>query len=271
VTCGGSQWRLGRGPILLAALAVVAAGGAAGASTSLTGSTGLLFVPEAEVVPSDHFAFGGVITDAHAFPARGFSWFADNNLPSSFFSGYLTIGYVPRLEITVRGNGMPGTAGPSEDVGPYYTDGMISAQLVAWRGGGRIPSVAVGLQDIYGFMIFNAAYAVCTWKVPLDGAGELSFTVGWAVDWYDRNVGTQDVEWEPNHVIDGPLAGLEYPVRRWLSTIVEYDSRSVNLGARIHPTTWVTLDVAAVRWGLDEMAAGRIKGFGAHLVFNGII
>ena len=239
------------------------------ASTALTGSTGLIYVPVADVVRSDHFAFGGMIADAQAFPGKSFSHFAEDNPADFYFAGYLTIGYIPRLEITVRGNGMPGTVGPSTDVGPFYTDGMFSAQLLAWRGSEYIPSIAFGLQDIYGFMIFNAAYGVATWCIPQSHSQPISVTVGWAVDWYDKNIGTSDTDFVPNHIMNGVFVGVEYPVHHWVSALIEYDSRSTNLGLRFEPASWVRIDVAAVRWGLSELARRRIQGFSAQLCFVG--
>ncbi len=226
-------------------------------------------MPVADVVRSDHFAFGGMIADAQAFPGKSFSHFAEDNPADFYFAGYLTIGYIPRLEITVRGNGMPGTVGPSTDVGPFYTDGMFSAQLLAWRGSEYIPSIAFGLQDIYGFMIFNAAYGVATWCIQQSHSQPISVTVGWAVDWYDKNIGTSDTDFVPNHIMNGVFVGVEYPVHHWVSALIEYDSRSTNLGLRFQPASWVRIDVAAVRWGLSELARRRIQGFSAQLCFVG--
>jgi len=236
------------------------------AATGLTGSSGLLYVPVADVVPNERFSFGGLIADYQAFPSKQFSYFRANK-PSAYFSGYGTIGYIPRLEITVRGSGMPSAMGPA-GTGPFYTDGMISMQVLLYRGGGRVPSVGAGFQDMYGFMIFNALYGVLTWSVPREH-GNAVITGGWAVDWYDRNRGTADVNYIVPHVLNGFFAGVAYPVRKWVDGIAEYDSRSLNVGMRIHPVSWCSLDLAAVRWGLDRMARGQVAGFTAHLSFNG--
>jgi len=236
------------------------------ATTGLTGSSALLYVPVADVVPNERFSFGGLIADYQAFPSKQFSYFRVNK-PSFYFSGYVTLGYIPRLEITVRGNGMPSAMGPA-DTGPFYTDGMISMQALVHRGGGGLPSIGVGFQDMYGFMLFNALYAVATWSILCE-SGDAVITGGWAVDWYDRNRGTADENYVVPHVMNGFVAGASYPVRRWMDGIAEYDSRSVNLGARIRPVSWCTFDVAAVRWGLDKIARGRVAGFTAHLSFSG--
>lgn len=254
--------------VSLACLAAFSLAPAAPASTSFTGTSGLVFVPTATVEPLDHFSFGGVISDYQAFPAKQFGHFRDSP-PNFFFAGYLTIGYLPRLEVTIRGSGMPGSIGPG-GTGPFYTDGMLSAQFLAVRGGGRIPAVAVGLQDMYGFMLFNALYGVATWDVPVHGGrGVVQFTAGWAVDWYNKNNGTSDVNYAVNHVLHGPLLGVRYPLTRTVASLLEYDSRSFNVGLRYEPVRWCTIDVAAARWGLDQMARGRIRGFAAQLHFNG--
>jgi len=239
------------------------------AATGVTGSTGLLLVPTADVTPNEQFAFGGVITDYQAFPAKKFSYFRDNK-PSFYFGGYLTIGYIPRVEITIRGNGMPSATGPGR-TGPFYTDGMISMQVLAHKGSGWMPSVGFGMQDMYGFMLFNALYGVVTWTFPGRDAGPLVISLGWATDWYNKNQGTADEDWDVNHVMNGFMAGVEYPVRRWVATLTEYDSRSLNVGVRLRPVWWCTFDVAALRWGLDELARQRVGGFGAHLHFDGRI
>lgn len=243
--------------------------GRATASTAFTGSTGLIFVPTAEVTPNEHFAFGGILMDYQAFPGKKFAYFKDNK-PSFYFGGYLTIGYIPRLEVTIRGNGMPWAVGPGR-TGPFYTDGMISVQLLAYRGSGRLPSIGFGMQDMYGFMLFNALYGVATWKIPRKDVGSVVISAGWAVDWYNKNQGTADEDWDVNHVMNGPLIGVEYPVRPWVASLVEYDSRSINIGMRFRPVTWCTFDIAALRWGLDQMARQRVRGFAAHLHFDGRI
>ena len=247
-------------------LAILAVCGESRAETGLTGSTALLYVPVADVVPNERFSFGGLIADYQAFPSKQFSYFRVNK-PSAYFSGYATIGYIPRLEITVRGSGMPSAMGPA-GTGPFYTDGMISMQALLFRGRGRVPSIGAGFQDMYGFMIFNALYGVVTWSVPGEH-GNAVITGGWAVDWYDRNRGTADVNYIVPHVINGFFAGGAYPIRKWVDGIAEYDSRSLNVGMRFHPVSWCTLDLAAVRWGLDRMARGQVAGFTAHLCFSG--
>jgi hypothetical protein len=254
----------------LAIAAILALVATARGATSLTGSTGLLFVPTAGVRANECFSFGGVITDYQAFPAKHFGEFRADR-PSFYFGGYLAIGYIPGLEITVRGNGMPDTKGPAADVGPYYTDGMISAQALLYRGEGAWPSIGVGLQDIYGFMLFNAMYAVLTWRVPSDNVHALEITVGWAVDWYDTHRGTSDVDFDVVHIMDGPLFGVEFPVGWSTAAIAEYDSRSLNLGFRVRPAEWYTIDLAVARWGLDQLARRRVRGFAAQLHFDGPI
>jgi hypothetical protein len=235
-------------------------------AAGLTGSSALLYVPVANVTPNEHFSFGGLISDYQAFPSKQFSYFRLHK-PSSYFAGYLALGYVPRLEITIKGSGMPSAMGPA-GTGPFYTDGMISVQALAYRGEGRFPSVAFGFQDIYGFMLFNALYGVATWTIPR-GQGSALVTSGWAVDWYDRNRGTADVDYVVPHVMNGFVAGASYPIREWMDGIVEYDSRSLNFGLRVHPLSWCTFDVAAVRWGLDNVARRSAAGFAAHLQFHG--
>jgi hypothetical protein len=243
------------------------------AATSLTGSTGLIFVPVANVVPDASFAFGGLMTDYQGFPGKGFSYFRKDR-PSFYFAGYLTLGYIPRVEITVRGNGMPSTvgpAGPSND--SFYTDGMLSIQALVWRGGDRVPSVAIGIQDSYGFMIFNALYTVFSWDVPISKGHHAQITAGWAFDWYSINQGTRDdgSYYGVHHVLSGPIAGVEYPVRQWASILVEFDSHALNTGARFRLANWCTLDLAAVRWGVESLARWEVRGFAAHLHFDGTL
>lgn len=243
--------------------------GSADAATSLSGSTGYLYVPRADVAPSETWAFGGLITDPQGFPARQAPMFSGSKRPDYYFSGYVTVGYLPRLEITVRGNGMPGTAPPGENVGKFYRDGMASFQLVAHRGGGRVPSIGIGIQDFFGFMLFNAAYLVATWEMPTNSGDHMTFTVGWVVDWYNKNIGTEDDYYPPHHTMSGPVAAMEIPLLSRLAVLAEYDSRAFNTGLRARPFRWVTVDVAAVRCGLDQFARGRVRGFAAHVSFNG--
>jgi len=252
---------------LLVAAALLASH-ASRAATALTGSTGLLYVPVADVTPNERFSFGGVIGDYQAFPAKKFSHFREHP-PDFYFSGYMNVGYIPRLEVTVRGNGMPGSRGPAEDVGPFYVDGMVSVQVLVYRGSRRLPALAFGVQDMYGFLLFNAAYTVVTWKIGGPHRQPVLISAGWAVDWMRKHQGTTEPGFEVNHVMDGFLLGTECPVRPWVATIVEYDSRSLNVGLRFRPVPWCTFDAAAVRWGLDQLARRRIRGFAAQLHFDG--
>ena len=126
------------------------------------------------------------------------------------------------------------------------------------------------MQDIYGFLIFNALYTTCTWDFESYG-GKASFTAGWAVDWWDKHRGTvdEDSNYEVNHVLEGPFIGIEQPVRKWVSLIAEYDTHALNAGLRLRPTTWITIDVAAARWGLDKIRNWELAGFAAHLHMDG--
>ena len=253
---------------LAAVLAVVSP---ASALTSFSGSTGLIYVPTADVVPNSSFAFGGVITDYQAFPGKSFSHFQGDNKPSFYFAGYLTLGFVPRVEVTIRGNGMPWSEGPAGPDGPFYTDGMFSAQILLLRGGGKMPSLAVGIQDAYGFLIFNALYGVATWRTHVWGPGLTEFTLGWASDVYDEHIGTRDADsaYEVVHVLNGLLLGVEQPLTDRYSLLAEYDSVALNVGFRLRIASWCILDLAAARWSVANLRDWRVRGFAAHLHFDG--
>ncbi len=149
---------------------------------------------------------------------------------------------------------MPGTEGPG-GTGPFYTDGMMSVQLLLARQGRFVPALAVGMHDLYGFMLFNQAYAVATHRLQLPSlSADLQLSGGWGVDWYDRHIGTDDTEFGVPHYLLGPFASVVADRHEGADFSVEYDTHGINFGIRVRPLPWMGINLTTI--GIRGAALG---------------
>ncbi|HEY3283979.1 MAG TPA: YjbH domain-containing protein [Armatimonadota bacterium] len=186
---------------------------------SLYGTTGLLGIPAAEVLPRGYFAYNINFVDwkhrAGAIPgSRG------------TMSNELILGVLPNVEAVVQitnVEGKPWLQNTSRFPGGEHgwnMDRSVHAQWRLWGGKGAIPAVAIGWQDISvsGLgpgvsstpQVGGAKYVVASKHL-----GKLGIHAGYGTD-----------------RLKGLFFGFDRPLLPWLRAIVDYDTTYTNLGLR---------------------------------------
>jgi hypothetical protein len=233
----------GGAPLLMREVRDVPASAILGAS--LTGSTGLWFVPAAEVVPYGYMALGANWVDRRYRPKEGL--FGGSGTTAQYF----TFGALPRLEITLRLTNQEGKLGAQKYFIPafgstargYNVDRMVSMQYQLWGERGNRPAALIGGQDflgdlggISGSVVYKAYYGVLSKRIG-----------GFGVH---AGVGTD--------LLKGLIFGLDRPIGRRLRLIGDHQRGTTTLGARIDLLKNVRVD----------LYAPGVKTFGAGLSYT---
>ena len=159
------------------------------AEPSLTGQTGLIYMPDARIDPDGTWRTGYSFADPYA-------------------AVWVSLTALPRLEGSMRFTairGVPGFIDPAR-AGSYgdFKDKSFDSKFLLLKEDSFWPAVAFGVQDLFGTEVFRATYVTMGKK-----AGDFDFTVGYG-----------------NNRIDGAFGGVRYRPQ-WLkgwSLVAEYDA-----------------------------------------------
>lgn len=160
----------------------------AGAEPSLTGQTGLIYMPDARLDPDGTWRSGYSMADPY-----GVVW--------------TSLTAMPRLEASLRFTEIDGVPGfgdrPDTDYGDYK-DKSFDAKLLLFEEGRFWPAVALGGQDLFGTEVFRAGYVTVGKRI-----GDFDFTLGYGSD-----------------RIDGGFGGVRYRPQwaRGFGLVAEYDA-----------------------------------------------
>lgn len=184
-------------------------------SQSLTGVTGLLNIPSADMQEDGTFFAGINYINQHAF--RNFE-----REPYNRYAWYLDITFLPFLEINFRST----TYKISDD--KYNADRMASVKLRVLRERKYWPAIVIGGNDIYtpasggGNQFFVSAYVVATKHIPVKKS-DIGLTLGYGFKVH------QHIQY------DGFFGGISFSPSflRQLNLIAEYDGNNYNLGGNI--------------------------------------
>lgn len=211
------------------------------AAMSIIGTTGLVHIPTARIIPDGKAAFGmGYIDKEHSLYSSKYTQVAY----------YATVGYLPFLEASLSVTVFPGMPFVSDDYGSDK-DRMISMGLRVINESRYLPSILLGGRDLYGgTMRFNALYLVMSKSVGLPVVGPLDVHAGYASDLMEAQ----------HYSMIGLFAGLEKRLCRYLAVMGEYDTKEYNVGLRITPwVAWVNIDLVAM--GLKGISGGMSVSF----------
>ncbi|NLC55724.1 MAG: YjbH domain-containing protein [Armatimonadetes bacterium] len=175
-------------------------------SPALSGCTGLVRIPSAEVLPYGQYALGvNALSREYRPYLRG----------GDTVAHFVTVGVFPRVEVSAVFTNHDGRLGAQhyEDlgtgVGGWNIDRMLSVQAVLLpQTAARPVSVAAGWQDIAGTGAFRTRYLVATHRRPT----------------YGLHLGVGDG-------ILGPVfAGVDAQATPQIRAMLEYDGAHANLG-----------------------------------------
>jgi hypothetical protein len=207
----------------------------AGAHSSLGGMSGLIHVPTANVVDDGWFHFGHNVIDKE--------WSYDGRSVIDNRIWFVSIGFIPNLEITARATVLPGQS-LIEEVPVDAVDRMLSLRYRVLREG-VWPALAIGIDDLKGTRRFHSLYGVATKTVrPLDGPVEFEFSAGYGLRTLEAG----------HYLLDGGFGGVAVTPVKNLSGIVEYDSEKWSGAVRL--TLFRRLDLEAALLNFDTASGG---------------
>lgn len=205
---------------------------------SLAGMSGFVQTPWAGVLADRRFDVGfNFIPRRWAYDHRGTN---DNQV------FYTTLGFLPRIETSIRWTRIPGYRTFQEivpDSRLVDMDRMASGRLMLFEPAERRPGLAVGVEDAVGFRRFHSTYAVA--GLPL-AVGTLP--TRWSVG-YGFRVGDPG-----RRTLDGLFGAGEVSPTRWARVQLEYDSEKWNAGIGLTPGGGVQLrssllNMESLAWG----------------------
>ena len=212
---------------------------------SMVGTTGLVCIPTAQVIPNGKMTLGMAYTDAK------YSRHSPEHKQIAYFA---TFGYLPFLEIGLRLTQFPDFIEPKA----YGSakDRMVSAKLRVIKESYLIPSLVLGVHDLYGNAVkFNAQYLVMSKSTDLPILGPMGIHVG-----YSSNIIKYNKVRNYNYSMEGAFAGIEKVFCKYLTAMLEYDTQKYNFGLKISPLgDKIYIDVAIL--GLDRISGGMNFSF----------
>jgi hypothetical protein len=190
-----------------------AAAGSAPPAASLGGTTGIVIVPTAEVLPDRSVRFGAVFVDKDwTYEGRGVT---DHEIY------FVSFGFLPRLEVTIRATVQPGIPLLEGEEAPAV-DRMGSARVKLLVERTLRPAIALGVDDPRGTKFFHALYFVSTKSLAI-GRARCRITAGYG----------SDVLTARNYVLNGFFGGAELFPTPWLTIAVDYDTEKLNTSVRL--------------------------------------
>lgn len=204
---------------------------------SLTGTTGLVSVPTAEMAADGTLTAGVNVLD------RRYNGYTRDGLDDHrSMVQFVRIGFLPFAEVGLRLSRLMGYSEPQA-----LGDRMVSVRLRLVPERTFTPAVVVGAHDLVGTRIFHSLYVVGSkgWdSVPVLSA--VSAHLGYG--------GHLEAVTARGYQFQGVFGGIAVAPRRWVVLMVEHDAEHVNAGLRLHPIRGIAV-LAAVQQG-DAFSAG---------------
>lgn len=236
------RWRFALAAVLLTTLAAPYA-----QSQSIGGATGLVFVPTARTQPDGTLAIGAGYVSAE------YSDYLDG---AAYMPIFASVAFLPSVEVGFRFSRAVNTGIPQA-----LGDRMLFARVRILEESGALPALAVGAHDFLRSSSnqtnqFAALYGVASKRVDFRSLGfiqNVDLHLGLGTDW----IGGED-----NQFV-GPFGGMalafvdaDTGALRRVDALIEYDSRTVNAGARLGLGS--VLDLTAALQGLKAPTVGLV-------------
>jgi hypothetical protein len=206
----------------------IAAAPAPAAAQALTGTTGLVSVPTAQMAPDGTLTVGMGLVD------RQFNGYTQEVLHEyRSLVHFVRIGFLPFAEVGLRLSRLKDYDEPQA-----LGDRMVSVRLRVLPERAATPAVVVGAHDIVGTRLFHALYVVGSKEMDsIPGVGSVSAHLGYG--------GHLQGVTARNYQFQGVFGGIAVAPRRWVVLMAEHDAEAMNAGVRLLPGRGVAL-LAAV-------------------------
>jgi hypothetical protein len=196
---------------------------------SLTGTTGLVSIPTAEMPADGAVAVGVSVVDerynGHGFH-RKFNGYAVT-------AQYVSVGFLPFAEVGLRLTRLVDYPEPQA-----LGDRMVSLRVRLIEEGRLTPAVVVGAHDVIGTRIYHSMYVVGSKgldSVPL--LGGVSAHLGYGDGWPGLDAKGRQFQ--------GVFGGVAVTPRPWVALLLEHDAERINGGVRLRPWRGLSLLAAA--------------------------
>jgi len=206
-------------------------------SSSLTGTTGLLFIPTAEMPEDGEISFGLNLLN------KKYLSYGDNQYHG--LANYVSLGYLPFLEVSLRLTRSIGSPEPQA-----LGDRTICIRLRLFKEGRLLPSIVWGLHDPIGTRYFNALYLVGSKNSRLSDTIKIGFHLGYGVDWMKPRHPPQFV---------GLFGGVSLSTTSFITFMFEHDAEKFNCGIQMSIFDRVGLLLALLNF--DSFSGGASYKF----------
>lgn len=188
-----------------------------GIAQSLTGTTGLVTIPTAEMPKDGEISFG-------------LNWSNRKSFLNSTknYSGFISLGYLPFIEISGR---LTRCLNLPKEMG--IGDRMASIRLRPFIENAFFPSVVLGVHDLVGTRTFHASYLAISKSFCPSGIG-MNIHLGYGVDWIEAD----------RHQFVGLFGGISLSPKEFITLMLEYDAEKFNCGVRLFILNHLELLVA---------------------------
>jgi len=205
------------------------------AGISLGGTSGLVNIPTADVLEDRQITVGLGIVNRHS------AWLQQDVCDNVPF--HIVIGYLPRLEFSAGVTFVPGRA--SYDGTNTYKDGIISLQYLLFRETRLTPDIAIGVRDVYSYILLNTSYCVMSKTIVRHPSSSLRFHIGYGSDMIDSHIQVADCDKDKpvGHTIVGTFGGLELNYHNFITFMLEYDTKRINSGVRVRINSSLYFDI----------------------------
>lgn len=195
-------------------------------SMALEGYTGLINTPTADVIEEGKWSFN---YSENISILAGDLRFRDRDQRSLF----LSIGFLPNAEITMRFTRFPEVESNIPGFGPYRDRSFNGKWRFFTPKDRRLPRIALGVEDPLGTQVFKGKYIVGTETLPKDLLRS-RVSIGYS----------------SGH-LEGLFGGIEVPLHHSASIAWEYDTKDSNFGIKLKPTRSLRLTLAKL--GADDL------------------
>jgi hypothetical protein len=196
-------------------------------SQTLEGSTGLFFIPTAEMQKDGQLNIGINYLDKSLIAFSGYQ--------RSAFTPYFSITFLPFFELSGKITRLINSNNSNEGIG----DRTISMRFRLFKETDNYPSLVVGLHDIAGVyggnqaILNNALYVVCSKKMEFESIliDRVSIHTGYGLDVLEAQ----------HHNFVGLFGGIDLEFFNMIELMTEYDGTHSNGGMRLKLLDHVSL------------------------------
>jgi len=212
----------------------------AGIAQSLTGTTGLITIPTAEIPKDREISFGTSWLNKKYFVL--YDYYQEYHGMANF----ITLGYLPFLEISARLTRILDSPRP-QSIG----DRMVIVRLSPFKENAFFPSVVLGAHDFVWQIRekpsnnFNALYLVASKNFRFESfVNSIGFHLGYGTDWREAR----------HHQFVGLFGGISLSPSPFIALMLEHDTEKFNCGMRMSILDHLEILVALLNF--DTLSGG---------------